>query len=444
MLTLARFLVLAAAGCCALAAIEREPAEVYRERRQELARNRPDGVILMFGYGAGEAQYARGPFRQENNFYYLTGWNEPGAALLIAPASEDSPYEETLFLPRRDRAEELWTGPRSGAGESGVAARTGFQTVLGAEFVEKRLRAALDRYSVIYSLLPRPEPSHGQQPEPDRRGRLKRLAPGVEIRNIRPAVDRMRLVKSAGELRLIQKAVDASAAAHRAAWRRIEPGIFEYQIVAAMWGPLMERGCLRMAYAPIAGAGRNSTILHYRDVTGRVDAGALVVMDVGGEYAHYAADLTRTVPASGRFSERQRKVYEAVLAAQRALIGAVRPGMTLSGEGPASLRRLARKLLDEEGKKRLGRRLGRYMFHGVGHHVGLAVHDPGGPDEPLEAGMVVTVEPGAYLREEGLGVRIEDMVLVTEDGARALSAGLPKDVQAIERAMSRGAAGRTE
>ena len=160
-------------------------------------------------------------------------------------------------------------------------------------------------------------------------------------------------------------------------------------------------------------------------------------MDVGGEYAHYAADITRTVPVSGEFSSRQRKIYELVLGAQQAVIGAVKPGMKLGGHGRASLHQLAMQYFEKHGRGVLDGAVANLFPHGIGHHVGLEVHDPAGPGVPLEPGMVITVEPGLYFSEEGLGVRIEDMVLVTPGGARVLSESLPRTVHEIERAMKK-------
>jgi Xaa-Pro aminopeptidase len=194
---------------------------------------------------------------------------------------------------------------------------------------------------------------------------------------------------------------------------------------------LLACGCERYAYAPIVAAGANGVVLHYTENEAEVAPGDVALLDVGGEYSFYAADLTRTLPVSGRFSERQREVYDLVLKAQRTVIAAVKPGMTLSGSGMNSLTQIARDVF--EGEKR---GLSRRFTHSIGHHIGLAVHDAGDPFEPLRPGMIITVEPGLYLPDEGFGVRIEDMVLVTENGARVLSAMLPADAAAVERLIN--------
>jgi Xaa-Pro aminopeptidase len=168
-----------------------------------------------------------------------------------------------------------------------------------------------------------------------------------------------------------------------------------------------------------------------------MDGGEAVVIDAGAECRAYAADITRTIPVNGKFTGRQRELYELVLGAQRAAISALKPGMTLVGEGPGSLTKIAHDYIDARGKDRQGNPLGRYFLHGIGHHLGLDVHDPGDPHAPLEAGMVVTIEPGIYIADESIGVRIEDVVLVTENGGKVLSAALPSDIAAIEKATSR-------
>ncbi len=413
----------------ALNALEREPNEVFEQRRRALA-EQVDSPVLLLGFTSSEGQLGRSGFRQENNFYYLTGWNEPGAALLVVPGSDAKPYRETLFIPRPDPIHSAWTGATLDPQSDDARERTGFAEVLPSGDLEGRLRQALKRSRRLYSLLGAPPGGLGEpvRRQPNR-SRIDRLAPGARLKEIREKIEQARYIKSAGELRLIQKAIDASVAAHLAAWRRIRPGVAEYQVLAAMKAAMIDRGALRVAYPPIVGAGPNSVTLHYSKATGTLEAGDLVLMDVGGEYGHYAADITRTVPANGRFEPRQREIYQAVLGCQTEIIAAVKPGMTLNGQPPKSLTQIAGDCFErqEEG-------LSAYFLHSIGHHVGLDVHDPGESVE-LRPGMVITIEPGLYLAEEGFGVRIEDMVVVTEDGAKLLSGALPRTVEEIEREM---------
>ncbi|MGH9629874.1 MAG: M24 family metallopeptidase, partial [Bryobacteraceae bacterium] len=278
----------------------------------------------------------------------------------------------------------------------------------------------------IYTLLEQPESAA-----------LKTLLPLREIADAAIPVARLRMKKSPAEIALIRKSTDVTIEAHRAAWDMIRPGVGEYEVAAAMSAVYFSRGCERHAYAPIVGSGPAGTILHYSRNNRRVDQGELVLMDVGAECSMYATDLTRTVPATGKFTARQREIYEIVLGAQKAAIAAAKPGMTISKTGPDSLYKIALEYIDSHGKDRNGNSLGRYFTHGLSHHVGLDVHDPYDPSLPLAAGMVITVEPGIYIPEEKIGIRIEDVVLITENGAEVLSSKLPAEADQIEKALTR-------
>ena len=215
----------------------------------------------------------------------------------------------------------------------------------------------------------------------------------------------------------------------------MKPGLHEYEIAAAMTNTYFETGCERSAYAPIVGSGPNSVTLHYMANRRRMDAGEVVVMDVGAECADYATDVTRTVPVNGKFTPRQREIYEIVLGAQKAAIAAIKPGAKL--RGPGSLQEIAREYINTHGKDLHGDPLGKYFTHGLSHHVGLDVHDLSDSNVPIEAGMVITIEPGIYIPEENIGVRIEDTLLVTEAGSRNLSASLPKEPKEIEKLVGK-------
>jgi Xaa-Pro aminopeptidase len=204
-----------------------------------------------------------------------------------------------------------------------------------------------------------------------------------------------------------------------------------------MTGVFAENGCERPAYSPIVGSGPNSVFLHYSRNKRRMDSGEILLMDVAAECSAYASDITRTIPVGAGFSKRQREIYGVVLGAQRAAIAAIKPGMTIAKTGPDSLYKIAYDYINSHGKDLHGEPLGKYFTHGLSHHVGLEVHDASDTNAPLEAGMVITVEPGVYIPEERLGVRIEDVVLVTESGAKVLSAALPKEPEEIERAIAR-------
>jgi Xaa-Pro aminopeptidase len=292
--------------------------------------------------------------------------------------------------------------------------------VLPSENFESELRKQLKRYASIYSV--------GQESTTQ----LKALAPIRDILSAGPMIAQLRMHKSPGELALLQKSVDVTLEAHRAAWKRAAPGLYEYQVAASMSALYFDAGCQRHAYAPIVGSGPNSTILHYSRNSRRMGRGELLLMDVGAECAGYAADITRTIPVGAPFTKRQREVYEIVLGAQNAVIAAVKPGLALS-----DLSKIAREYINTHGKDSHGESLGKYFTHGVSHHVGLDVHDATDSSEPLAEGNVITVEPGIYIPEEDIGIRIEDMVEVTKDGARLMSGALPRDPGEIEKALAR-------
>jgi Xaa-Pro aminopeptidase len=197
------------------------------------------------------------------------------------------------------------------------------------------------------------------------------------------------------------------------------------------------------AYAPIVGAGPNSTALHYDKLSRKIEDGDIVVLDVGAQFSGYAGDITRTLPANGKYTARQREIYEIVLGAQEAALKALKPGMDMCRKGNKSVYKIAYDYIESHGKDQRGKSLGQYFIHGLGHHIGLNVHDPGETCKPLVPGMVVTVEPGIYIPDENLGVRIEDDVLITEGGYELLSRKLPRDPDEIERIMAQSAKERS-
>jgi len=218
----------------------------------------------------------------------------------------------------------------------------------------------------------------------------------------------------------------------------MRPGLYEYQVAARMVEIHAYAGCETEAYAPIVGTGIDATVLHYNKLDRRIEDGDIVLLDVGGQYSGYASDITRTIPSNGKFTPRQREIYEIVLGAQNAALEALKPGMTLYGPPATSLQKIAMDYIDSHGKDKEGRSLGRYYIHGLSHHVGLDVHDSSGLPRPLEPGMVITIEPGIYIPEENLGVRIEDDVLITPTGYKLLTARLPRSVEEIEKIMADG------
>jgi len=435
-------LLLAACLAPVLRAWEREPLSVFAERRARLvaAVNAP---VVLFGYTGHEEANPSYVFMQEENFYYLTGHNEEGAALLLVPESAEqkgwSGAREILYLPPRDLAEERWNGPRMGPDDPGIQEKTGFARVETLAKLRDALVALAKNYPEIYTELPGPH-DEGYPHAANWSKWVKDLVPQASLKDVSSAVGTLRAIKSPGELALMQKAIEPSIDAQLAAMKMMRPGLYEYQLAARMVEIHAEAGCETEAYSPIVGTGFNSTVLHYNKLDRRIEDGDMALMDVAGQYSGYASDITRTIPANGKFTPRQREIYEIVLGAQNAAMEALKPGMTLGGQGSTSLQKIAMDYIDSHGKDKEGRSLGRYYIHGLSHHVGLDVHDPSGPPRPLEPGMVVTIEPGIYIPEENLGVRIEDDVLITPTGYKQLTARLPRSPDEIEKIMAEGKA----
>jgi Xaa-Pro aminopeptidase len=419
-----------------------QPAAEYQGRRAKL-RAEADGPVVLFGYTSRNDAGEVAVFFQDEDFYYLTGYNEPDAALVLIPDSAAAKTSgapmEILYLPPRDPREAIWGGAHLGPNDPGVAEKTGFQAVRPFAELRGDLAALAKTNPKFYALLPK-GPENGYPQLHTWHDWLKdALPPQSEIEDAQSILAEMRMVKSPGEVELLQKAVDASVDAQLAAMKLMKPGLMEYQVGAKMEEIHKWEGCSREAYAPIVGAGFFSTVLHYDALDNQIKDGDVVVMDVAGEYGGYDADITRTVPANGKFTARQREIYDIVLGAQNAAIAAVKPGVFMYGR-PGSLHTIAADYINTHGKDKDGKPLGKYFVHGLGHGLGLNVHDPTDFRQPLKAGMTITIEPGIYIRDENLGVRIEDDVLVTGDGHRVMTEKLPRNADEVEKVMAEGRA----
>jgi len=423
-------------------ALDRQPGADYHARRQALAQ-KIGGVVVLFAGVENEGPNDLYGFRQDDNYYYLSGMSEPGSALFIAPAVEAKPdapartYTEILFLPPRNAIQERWTGPKLGPENPDAPKITGFDRVeaMGKLPDEVAALVAGARRPVIYTDVA----SHGEtSASADPLAFLQRTNSFLTFQDVKPALTSLRTIKDAGEINLIRKAVDASVAAHFAAFKAVKPNVSEREISALLqyeWG---KRGCERPAYAPIVGSGYYSTVLHYSDDSNTMKSGDVVVIDAAGEYSMYAADITRTMPVNGHFTARQREIYDIVLGAQEAAIAAFQSGKsTLLGDSDTSLYRVAKEYIKSHGKDLHGQALDQYFIHGLSHYIGLNVHDPNDYKIPLGPGMAFTIEPGIYIPEEKIGVRIEDDFLVDADGKLIkLSVALPSKAEDVEKAMA--------
>ena len=430
--------------------------------RQQLAefmrRMGPNSVaILPAAREATRSNDTEYRFRQDSDFYYLTGFPEPDAVAVVAPSREE---RYTLFVRPRDKEKEVWTGRR--AGVEGAKEKFGADAAYSVEEFQEKLAELLDGARNLYYRLGNGNPELDQTI-------IRQLARmrALTRRGVRPpqaVVDpgailhEMRLVKSDEEVALMQRAADIAARAHREAMRATRPGMKEYEIEALIEYVFRRGGASAPAYNTIVGGGANATVLHYTSNDAELRDGDLVLIDAGAEYEGFASDITRTFPVRGRFSQAQRDIYGLVLDCQEQCIRMVAPGVTMEEmhersveiltEGMVRLGLLrgdVKKLVEEEQYKK-------FYMHRLGHYLGMDVHDVGlyqqdGQPRPVEAGVVMTVEPGLYIAVDaegvpeeyrGIGVRIEDDVLVTPEGYRVLTAQAPKQVEEIESLMARG------
>jgi len=401
-----------------------DTATVAARRRVLLARL-GRGVVLV--PAAHERELERdyvqdNDFRQGNTFFYFTELETQDAWLLLVAGGAG---ETVLFLPPRDPLQERWTGLRLGP-DTTAARLTGIARVLPTDSLDPVLSAALVRArGPLYVPL-----DQTTRDEPRFRDLL---FSGRDVRNLRPSADSMRLVKDADEVARMRKAVEISVLGHVTAMQAARPGKWEYEIEAALEAEFRRNGADRVGYPSIVGSGPNSTTLHYDVNRRQTRDGDLIVVDAGAEWGQYTADVTRTFPVNGKFTPRQKAIYDLVLATQQAAFDSTRPGTTI-----AQLNRVARDYMRTHSGTLCGAQTcDAYFIHGLSHWLGMDVHDVGDYSTPLKAGMVLTIEPGIYLAQEALGVRIEDDVLVTATGAEWLSAKAPKTTAEIESLMGR-------
>ena len=420
-------------------ALEKQPAEAYQARRQALGARLEGGVAVLFA--APEPVLDFMPYRQESDFYYLTGWDEPGAALMVVGVDGASRrYREILFLPSRNLRTELYTGVKMDAATPHVTESTGVREVEAMSELPAELNkiVAADR-RLVNSLWVQPD-------SPAANALLAFNATTLGLDTVAPGRDVTRLttplreVKDGGEIALLEKASAASIAAQEAMLRAVHPGVTERALAGKMYEVWLEQGCERPSYAPIVGSGVNSTTLHYAANSRTVEDGDILVVDAACEYSMYASDITRTVPANGHFTARQREIYQIVLGAQQAAIDAFVVNRSTINDrerkDPNSLDTAAYNYINTHGKDRDGKPLGKYWLHGLGHMVGIDVHDPADYPAVLKPGMVFTIEPGVYIPEEKIGVRIECDFLVGSDGKLIdLDARLPHTAEEVEAAM---------
>jgi Xaa-Pro aminopeptidase len=433
-------------------AFDSVPKAEYRQRRVKLAAELHGGSAVIFAAHEPPMEYQ--DYRQDEDFFYLTGSNEPGGALLIigdgpATANRLGPipahsYREILFLPMRNLVREKYTGKKIDAATPGAREALGVDEVMplaslpevfGSFLAEDTRRAKavwtqqdLDTASAALVFTSTVLGTDVTPPSHD----------------VRDLTERLRMVKTPAEIALIQKATDASIASQLAGMRAIRPGVRERTVAGIEVATMLEQGCERASYPAIVGSGVNSTTLHYADGSRIMEKGDVVVIDAAGEYSMYASDLTRTMPVDGHFTARQKEIYDIVLGAQKAARDAFVAGKSKMGSidhrgadaDKGWLDKVAFDYINTHGKDLHGDPLGKYFVHTLGHSVGIDVHDPYDYDKPFEIGAVFTIEPGIYIPEEKVGVRIEDTFYVNDEGKLIdFAEKLPHAAEEVEAAM---------
>jgi Xaa-Pro aminopeptidase len=422
-----------------------QPVSEYRARRQRLLSEIKDGVVLILGnVEVDEGVEAR--YRQNNWMAYLTGVRTPDAAVLLVPQGLPSlnGAREIVFIPQRDLQNERWTGVQLGPGPE-TAKVFGVETVLANDEIWNKLKeaAALPAFKnaqgqttmKLYTIAPRAL-NGGFIREYQFVQKVGQELPGVEVKSAANAIGAMRRVKSSSEIALLQKAIDITGEAQRDITLNLKPGMYEYEVQALLEAAFTRNGSERPGFPSIVGSGLYSTILHYEENHKKIDAGDLVVCDIGAEYSMYTADITRTYPANGKFTPRQREIYQLVLDTQAAAAAHWKPGMTnldLHMFAVDYLRKSPLRAKDTDGREYT---MEHFFIHGLGHALGMNVHDVADGIHAMQPGEVFTIEPGVYLQAEKLGVRIEDDYLVMPDGTlQKLSGKIPSAPDEIERLM---------
>ncbi|WLI88682.1 Xaa-Pro aminopeptidase [Massilia sp. R2A-15] len=437
----------------------------FAARRARLQERMLPGAVAILATAPeaprnGDSDY---PYRHDSYFYYLTGFTEPDSVVVLVAASVDKPAQAILFCRQKNVEREIWDGFRHGP--DGARAAFGFDAAFPIEDLDGEMTRLLANAPAAYYALGHSAALDLQMKtwlqNVRRQARTGVTAPAV-AHDLLAMLDEMRLFKDASEQAVMRRAGEISARAHLRAMRASRPGMFEYEIEAELLHEFRRSGAQYPAYTPIVAAGANACVLHYNANNAQSRDGDLILIDAGCEFDSYAADITRTYPVNGRFSAPQKLLYELVLAAQSAALAAVVPGRPYSDIHDSATRVLAQGMLDTglldkavygTAENAIAERAHQQFYmHGTGHWLGLDVHDAGAyrdvhaegkPSRALQPGMVLTVEPGIYVRPAAgvpeqfwhIGIRIEDDVLVTPGGYEILSEGAPRTVADIEEAM---------
>lgn len=417
------------------------PAEFHTANRKRLSNSIGAEAVAIIDTAdtlrrPGDFEY---PFRPDSNFYYLTGIDEPDGVLVLAPGHPNERMREILFLRETNDFIALWAGRRLTQKEA--AARSGIKAVFWLEELTPILDRLLPGFRTIYLNADTPVEPGPLAPSARRAEDLRRRLPLHQLRSCVELLGAQRTVKAPAEIAQIRRAVEITGAGLQKAWAATKPGRPEYALEAELTAEFTRLGATGPAFPAIVATGKNTTVIHSATGATVTTSDDLVLFDVGAEAGYYAADISRTVPASGRFTERQRAVYEAVYRTQQAGIALHKPGATIFGIDQAMRKHLLKEVVSlklltpaQAKGKDADQHLRKYYPH-MSHHLGLDVHDTSDTRLKLAPGMVVTCEPGLYLPKEGIGVRIEDDILITETGHEVLSKNIPSAPGDIEALM---------
>jgi len=422
---------------------------MFAERRKKFMERMDAGVALFRNPPAGREKY-----HPDSDFYYLTGFEEPNAVCLLTPEHDE--HKCVLFVQPKDPKAEIWTGRRSGV--EGAKDQFGVDEAHPIDKIDENLPKYLDNVSKIYYRMGKDEDFNQKVIDLIKSYQSRRqFDEGVHtIIDSGEILHEMRVKKDKEEIALIQKAVDITAEAQCAAMKAVKPGMYEYELEAVINYIYRKNGAVGPAYTPIVASGPNAIYLHYDANNRQIQKDDLVLIDTGAEYGYYDADVTRTIPANGKFSEEQKTIYNIVLEAQLRVIESIKPGNTYEDYNQAANRAITDGLvkiglLEGDIEELIeSKEYSKFYMHSAGHWIGLDTHDVGkyrikGKSRAFEPGMIITPDTAIYIAEnmEGveakywnIGIRIEDDALVTETGCEILSSQIPKTVEAIERFMA--------
>ena len=425
------------------------PSRLFIRNRANLAAQLPPKSIAVFT--ANELMPRNGdefyPFRQQSDFFYLTGINEENAFLLIAPNYPDENLREVLFIEPYDEVKVTWQGEM--LDNKQATEISGIKTVMGSNAFWMTLNdIAYSGYGDTIFLNSYEYPKYECSVETIQQRfnkQVKERYPMHQLGRIAPILNALRMVKSEDEITITSQACDITAKAFRRCLETVKPEMYEYEVQAEIEYIFKQNNASGHAYAPIIAGGKNACCLHYSKNQSQLRDGDLLLFDIGCEYQNYSSDLSRTIPVNGKFTPRQRDCYNAVLRVMKEITKLYRPGGCINEINETTHRLMEQEMIQlglfskedvkhQNPDKPLERK---YLMHGMSHHIGLDVHDSIDKFKPFASGMILTCEPGIYIREEGIGIRIENDLLITDNEPINLFQGLPTEIEEIEAAMQR-------